>query len=105
MRRLSASSDGREGEEVRRPKPEGRKKSEYRSPNERSKPGLISDLGFRASDFFRPSAFGLRTSVRDSIGRERLFGLNEQVLHTGVQDAGKGFWMESDPENEYKQWN
>jgi hypothetical protein len=42
--------------ETRRPKPEGRKKSEIRIPKSK----LVHQFGFRASAFFRVSDLGLR---------------------------------------------
>ncbi len=49
--------------EVRRPKSEGQRKGEVRSPKSQFKWRSRAPFGFRPSDFFRPSGFGLRISA------------------------------------------
>src|SRR5437879_525959 len=62
---LDRSSVGRDGSttnEIRKPKTEGRKKSEIRTPND----GIAhaySAFGFRTSDFGLLSDFGLREAI------------------------------------------
>ncbi|MEI6786578.1 MAG: hypothetical protein WCQ21_37360, partial [Verrucomicrobiota bacterium] len=46
------------------PKPEGRKKAEFRNPKTETQGR--ARFGLRVSAFFRPSTFGLRTSSRAS---------------------------------------